>query len=127
MIQNPALSEMVLRLEHLRKIPSTPMRVREIASLERVIANWVEPESDVARKRSNRSARRDEEQETIEEDDGPTAPLREVKDCGTHRSVHIRKKKAGLQTEEDDEVAFQKEQKERMNNIQLALGMKYRY
>jgi hypothetical protein len=126
---NAELEEARQRLQHLRTLPETPMRKREILSLERVLNAPADSllSSGSGRKRAARRIKRDREIDAVDdEEDSNTKPEREVERSDTGHRVITRHVKAEKPNEAADEAAFKKEHRQRISDIQNAVGLKYR-
>ena len=123
-----SLKEIKERLERLRKLPSTPMRTREIAALERLINTGAitqkKARSSRIRPSSATGSRSSQDYLDDEEEESP-AQSRVVEDVGTHRRIIISKKGQETKTE-DDEIALEKQRKQSLSDIQTLMGSTFR-
>jgi hypothetical protein len=124
MPQNVVLTEAIQRLEHLRNLPGTPMRAREVAALERIIASGAHAPKRKSARASKKEALLDIDD--IEDDETPSKPLKEVKNAGTHRRIVLRKDAVRADLAEKEEAAFKKEHKQRIRDIKSTVGLIHR-
>ena len=130
MSQESILAESAEKLERLRKMPATPIRAREIASLERLIASGAKPEKKVrvSRKKIISGSKRKEIDDLYDDDESEKSSkqARVVEECGTHRRITIIKKAPETYSEKDEEAAQEKVHKQSLCDIQAVLGSTFR-
>ena len=123
--ESPLITETKRRLIHLRSMPVTPMRHREILALERVLENAGKPAPKITRERkSSRQERADEEEDEAEAE--PTKPLRRVEQGENHRKVILRAVRKEQHDDEKDIEAEKRALKARMDNTLSVLGLTHR-
>ncbi len=126
------IAEATKRLEHLRRLPETPFRAREIASLERVLAGGATKDEPVRAPRkkvaiTNKKPRQPPSEERVAaEPERPSAPQRKVEFEDGRRRVIIRKAQPQQASEVDEDEEIKRECKQRMSDIQSTLKLKYR-
>ena len=130
MSQESILAEAVEKLARLRRLPSTPMRVREITSLLRLIESGAKPEKVVriSKKRilsGNKSKRADDLYDE-DDDESPSTQTRVVEKRGMHRRITVSKKEPEQYPEKDEEETYKKEHKQSLSDIQALLGSSFR-
>ena len=109
MTQKPSMHAKIKeRLDHVRSMPTTEMRKREILSLERSLAQASKDDAPKPAKRKTASKIK----EPVEPKVKPEKPLKEVEHLGTHRRVIVRTK-TNRYPEQHQET--QQEAKEREN------------
>jgi len=130
MSQESILEELIQKLERLRKLPQTPMRLREIASLERLIASGAKPQKTVrvSRKKIFGDMKNKELDDLYAEDESDVTPQqsRTVEDHGSHRRIILGKKEQPESSGKDEELAHEKEHKQSLSDIQALLGTTFR-
>ena len=123
-----SLKEIKERLERLRNLPSTPMRTREIAALERLINTGAitrKTTRSSRKKPSSTIGSRSSHDYLDDEVEESPAQSRVVEDIGTHRRIIISKKGQETKTE-DDEIALKKQRKQSLSDIQTLMGSTFR-
>jgi len=130
MSTNKILAEAHDRLQHLRNMPETPMRKREITALERLIEAGASGKlsSQTEKKSRGRPAKRTREDYLYNEDDvqeKPEKPLRAIERQGEHRRIIIRQTKPET-PEKFDAAAEKKEIQQIQNDIKSTLGLHHR-
>jgi hypothetical protein len=125
--QNELIDEIRSRLEHLRNMPETPARRREIMGLERALEEA--PKMKVRRPRAARSLERrldqyddvDDEEETVDEE-----PIRHVKGRDGQRRTIVSIRKPVKKPDGDEEEDLRRSRKSRRSDIGDILGTTHR-
>jgi hypothetical protein len=123
-LESPLVVETKRRLIHLRSMPETPLRRREILSLERVLETVSrQPLKTTGGRRVNRL-------KEIEEEDEPEPaakiPSRRVEREDGHKKVILRASRKDPPDEKIDVKAEERALKERMDNTRSVLGLTHR-
>jgi hypothetical protein len=123
-LESPLVVETKRRLIHLRSMPETPLRRREILSLERVLET-------VSRQPLKTSGgRRPSRLKELEEEDEPEpiikTPLRRVEREDGRKKVILRAARKEQPEEKTDIKAEERALKERMDNTLSVLGLTHR-
>jgi len=119
------IDEAKRRIEHLRKMPETPMRRRELAALERALEMAAEQKSF---RRSTGSTRRATyvEKNVVEKEKKPLGPTRIVKRTQDGKKRVTIKKLAPKKPEIDNTAKFARERNEVLNEMKTLLGGQHR-
>lgn len=119
---NPFIEESANRLAHLRTLPLTEPRKREILSLERILARTT---GRVAEKqRPRRVAKTHADKDDDAEEDVAAPQRKKVERAGGHKKVILRVSRP--ETSEIDDKNEERDRKERLNNTLVVLGLKNR-
>lgn len=121
---NPLIAETERRLIHLRSMPETPMRRREILSLERVLQ--IAPRQDPATTKVRRVVKRKETVEEYEPEIEDTTPLKRVESIEGRKRIIIRTPRKEEVEPERDPVLEARAEEKRKKDIQALIRLNYR-
>jgi hypothetical protein len=127
--ENSVINESRIRLQHLKHMPETPIRIREMRALERVIATAPAPKSEPV-KRTRKTPARQELVDDDDEDDQPvvTPPTthRRVESVDGKKRVVIRAPRKSEMVAVEDPRAAERARKQRLDDALASVGLTHR-
>ena len=116
---NPLRAESARRLAHLRSLPLTEPRKREILSLERILAEAPELAQETPRPR--RASQQHAHETSAAEETVVNPPSKRVEHMAGHKKVTLRVSRPD--THKDEEKDDERDRKERLKNTLSVLGL----
>jgi hypothetical protein len=124
--KNPLIEETQRRLAHLKTMPATDSRRREILALERVLILAPKQAADATKSRRIVRQRERAVEEDDDQEDEDKIPLRRVEHTEGRKKVILHTPKKEEPETESERKADERERKERLENTLSLVGLTHR-